>query len=329
MAFSSAIIGGADSANFVKGYPIMAANKHAVMATTAKWNDAGTWTDADLTDADYPITALTDGFLNIGTKPQSALQVWYLVFHHLVVSWPIDYVFLSFNQASLHASTVITLQFCNDEDGIFTPATDEYSLAALWTSSVDRTFCAQLCLAGDPAGAQRRMQTKYWRLKIDAGAGNTNKPVFYEAWFGRQRQLPSPPLYPYASEASLCGGAYGSYCGDFKSDGGLISRYSKGTGGRILRATIPLTSTSEIEQLVAFWRECGYGSKPFIWCQNGYYGVYPSSYPSVNAPILMLADDPGEQLFEQSEYGLSQVEISATEQGGKTIESEWQSAGWF
>lgn len=311
MALTSAIISTPDSTNRAANLPVLCGDKFGCVAATCKWNDAGTWADDSLTDSDYPVTALTDGLLSPYTKPSSAKQVWYLVFYSSAESI-IDYMFFHYNTATFDVATraLLTLGFCTDGDGLFTPETVVTTVVESEIGTGEsRHLFLDFAESGDPAGTQRRYSgAKYWRLKFDATGGYTHTPQVNECWFGRQQQLASRPLRPFAAD----GQNFLTTAADFRSDGGVLTRYKMASGIRKLAAKIPLLTTAQITKMKDFWSQCDYGVEPFIWCET----------PGTTPAIIYHADDPGEFPIEETDYGISEVDISATEQGGSPYSAE-------
>lgn len=189
------------------------------------------------------------------------------------------------NLATIPGTTTVQVQFA--DDGAFTagPPSNLRTVVTFTVGNGQRLWSYSL-------GTNNRYSTvQFARLLISTNQSNFSNiaPSFGEVFFGRRRQMSFPPDVPWENKGLE------SDVIDFKSHSGVVIRYVRSKGRRIFTPTFRSAGVdarfaiNQETELRSMWRECNYGSKPFIFDANPSTNDFPHvvlADPSMNIPIL-------------------------------------------
>jgi len=282
MTYSAGNLTTAETTGFDNDKPMLV-SQSLVSPTVARWNDAGTTTDAATTAADGPAVRAYDNIGSLQTKDTSAdLTARYLVF-------------------DIGASSTISFDTClilnhNMNSGGFNEISLEISDSADFTSNLieiysysvsgtddDRLLCTNLNSAGasstyDPSGtAQRYSGVRYVRIKITATSGTARQAKIGEVWLGTRYQLQRNPDVPWNNKDEF------SQVTEFKALSGLTRRYVHYRGQALRNFRAPIADSAEITVVENWFNGINEGTSPFLYIEK------PSSGAE---PYLMILDTP-------------------------------------
>lgn len=276
MAFSSSLITIADATK-----PCLLA-AHALADTsdtTARWNNAGTTTDTDLTDANWPASNAWDAFAHIKTQATGNLtdaQDKYFVFwspggvfpdfDYIVISHPLRY-------GDTANAAIFTCRLEIADDAAFSVNLTDIGNVGVFSAST-RTYQSTLTHSG---GARRYSNVQYARLKFDKSSGTDFRLQINEIWLGRRRELPRFPDEPWDKTREV------SIVSDSDSRSGVATRYTRSRGRAIRNVRMTLDTAAQWTEIRSWWSECKQGTRPFWWMHQ--------HTPSDPLPLLMWAED--------------------------------------
>ena len=274
MTYSAGNLTAAETTGFDNDKPMMV-SQSLVSPTVARWNDAGTTTDAATTAADGPAVRAYDNIGSLQTKDTSAdLTARYLVF-------------------DIGASSTISFDTClilnhNMNSGGFNEISLEISDSADFTSNLieiysysvsgtddDRLLCTNLNSAGasstyDPSGtAQRYSGVRYVRIKITATSGTARQAKIGEVWLGTRYQLQRNPDVPWNNKDEF------SQVTEFKALSGLTRRYVHYRGQALRNFRAPIADSAEVTVIESWFNGINEGTNPFLYIEKPSSGAEP------------------------------------------------------
>jgi len=274
MAYSAGNLTTAETTGFDNDKPMLV-SQSLVSPTVARWNDAGTTTDAATTAADGPAVRAYDNIGSLQTKDTSAdLTARYLVF-------------------DIGASSTISFDTClilnhNMNSGGFNEISLEVSDSADFTSNLieiysysvsgtddDRLLCTNLNSAGgsstyDPSGtAQRYSGVRYVRIKITATSGTARQAKIGEVWLGTRYQLQRNPDVPWNNKDEF------SQVTEFKALSGLTRRYVHYRGQALRNFRAPIADSAEVTVVENWFNGINEGTSPFLYIEKPSSGAEP------------------------------------------------------
>lgn len=274
MAYSAGNLTTAETTGFDNDKPMLV-SQSLVSPTVARWNDAGTTTDAATTAADGPAVRAYDNIGSLQTKDTSAdLTARYLVF-------------------DIGASSTISFDTClilnhNMNSGGFNEISLEVSDSADFTSNLieiysysvsgtddDRLLCTNLNSAGasstyDPSGtAQRYSGVRYVRIKITATSGTARQAKIGEVWLGTRYQLQRNPDVPWNNKDEF------SQVTEFKALSGLTRRYVHYRGQALRNFRAPISDSAEVTVVENWFNGINEGTSPFLYIEKPSSGAEP------------------------------------------------------
>ena len=274
MAYSAGNLTTAETTGFDNDKPMLV-SQSLISPTVARWNDAGTTTDAATTAADGPAVRAYDNIGSLQTKDTSAdLTARYLVF-------------------DIGASSTISFDTClilnhNMNSGGFNEISLEVSDSADFTSNLieiysysvsgtddDRLLCTNLNSAGgsstyDPSGtAQRYSGVRYVRIKITATSGTARQAKIGEVWLGTRYQLQRNPDVPWNNKDEF------SQVTEFKALSGLTRRYVHYRGQALRNFRAPISDSAEVTVVENWFNGINEGTSPFLYIEKPSSGAEP------------------------------------------------------
>jgi len=194
----------------------------------------------------------------------------------------------------------VTLEIC--DVATFTGGT--FQTLATWTPGSSNARLASLSLKHTGAVALRYSGLIYVRLKMTKGS--TFTPEIGELWLGR-RQLLHKGNWPY-DDLGLA-----SRQRTFETASGRESGSVANAGRRIISASINPSDTTAKSDVQAWFRECNYGTRAFLWVEN------PNSYPAQYNRVRL---DSPELAFPSVGPFERETTIRAVEQGPDFLDPE-------
>ena len=296
MTYSAGNLTTAETTGFDNDKPMLV-SQSLVSPTVARWNDAGTTTDAATTAADGPAVRAYDNIGSLQTKDTSAdLTARYLVFD-IGASSTISFdtcLILNHNMNS-GGFNEISLEISDSADfatgaGTTTKQIFKYSVSG---TSDDRLLCTNLNTeandaSGDLSGttsnayspsgtAQRYSGVRYVRIKITATSGTARQAKIGEVWLGTRYQLQRNPDVPWNNKDEF------SQVTEFKALSGLTRRYVHYRGQALRNFRAPIADSAEITVVENWFNGINEGTSPFLYIEK------PSSGAE---PYLMILDTP-------------------------------------
>ncbi len=311
MAYGTSLITGLDLTAYTADKPTFAAENILWGdngTITSRWTAGGTNGESDITNASYPTINARDGYTHKHTRPDAASRYRYLNFRTTVED-TFNYFFLHLNPASLDVATALTLQICSAGDGDFTPAVDVYPIVGgdFKNPAVYRRFYPEVRISGDAAGVKRLFSgVEYFRLKFDAGVGNTHTPQVNEVMIGTQTQLHKAMWRPFDDNAAT------SSAGVFISKSGIKTRNVHYKGMKTVDANLIIISAAQRASIIQSYIDMGYGTRPFLWCP----------FPQTPANTWLVTSDNEDFDFPEVDVNERPFKLLATEQGGSLLRSE-------
>jgi hypothetical protein len=281
MAYSAANLTTAESTGFTADKPMLV-SQSLVSTTVARWNDAGTTTDASTTAADGPAVRAYDSVGSLQTKDTSAdLATRYLVFDtgaSSVISFDTCLILNHNMNSGANPFQTISLEIA--DNAAFSSNLIEIFKYTVSGTTDNRLLCTNLNSAGgsstyDSSGtAQRYSSVRYIRLKITAAAGTARQAKIGEVVLGTRHQLQRNPDTPWNNKNEF------SEATDFKALSGLVKRYVayRGQAVRSFRASI--SDSAEITVIDTWFNNIDEGTKPFLYIET------PSSSADARLYIL-------------------------------------------
>lgn len=274
MAYSAGNLTAAETTGFDNDKPMLV-SQSLVSPTVARWNDAGTTTDAATTAADGPAVRAYDNIGSLQTKDTSAdLTARYLVF-------------------DIGASSTISFDTClilnhNMNSGGFNAISLEISDSADFTSNLieiysysvsgtddDRLLCTNLNSAGGSSTyssggtAQRYSGVRYVRIKITATSGTARQAKIGEVWLGTRYQLQRNPDVPWNNKDEF------SQVTEFKALSGLTRRYVHYRGQALRNFRAPIADSAEVTVVENWFNGINEGTSPFLYIEKPSSGAEP------------------------------------------------------
>jgi hypothetical protein len=281
MAYSAANLATAETTGFNADKPMLV-SQSLVSPTVARWNDAGTTTDAATTAADGPAVRAYDNIGSLQTKDTSAdLTARYLVFD-IGASSTISFDTCLILNHNLNSGGFATVSLEIADNAAFSSNLIEIFKYTVSGTDDDRLLCTNLNSAGgsstyDANGtAQRYSSVRFVRLKITASAGTARQAKIGEVWLGTRYQLQRNPDVPWNNKDEF------SEVTEFKALSGLTRRYVhyRGQAVRSFRASI--SASAEITVIENWFNGINEGTNPFLYVET------PSSAAE---PYLMILDN--------------------------------------
>ena len=191
MAYGHTDISATELANMALDKPLLGANVIPAAPTLERWNHEGTVSGADHTATGYPIARLHDADPELLTKPDSALQYWYVVYN-FGTTVSVDFCAVgpghNFGTVGL---TGFWLEFDQNQDGAFS-AVDSCPLLSSFPAPDDDRILQLELKPGGAGTAQRFLDVQYCRFKM-AKVGSTATPQITELFIGARWQAPRWP----------------------------------------------------------------------------------------------------------------------------------------
>ena len=246
----------------------MLVSQSLVSPTVARWNDAGTTTDAATTAADGPAVRAFDNIGSLQTKDTSAdLTARYLVFD-IGASSTISFDTCLILNHNLNSGGFQTVSLEIADDAAFTSNLIEIFKYTVSGTSDDRLLCTNLNSAGgsstyDANGtAQRYSGVRFVRVKITAASGTARQAKIGEVWLGTRYQLQRNPDVPWNNKDEF------SQVTEFKALSGLTRRYVhyRGQAVRSFRASI--SASAEITVIENWFNGINEGTNPFLYIET-------------------------------------------------------------
>ncbi len=285
----------------VSGYP--------TVADDIEWRSVVDFTGgSSQSDAAFPEIRAVDSKTNLPTQP-SATTPGIILFDF--TENPIEFDFISIinhNLGDLVAGTEIATFFVADDNAFSVNLRTGLGFGPSYTAGDnDRIISLDLRHGGSPSVPQRYSNVQFCALEF-VGIDGSAEPFIGEIIWGRRRQLQQKANVPWDPDGVR------SDVEDFVSQSGVISRYTRTKGKRVISANVNPFEDPFRQDIIDVVEAAQFGTKPFIWIED------PSS--SERKFHLMLQDDPGldfplEGPFER------QWQFVATEQGPKYLTAEF------
>ena len=309
MAWSSTPISAADVALAAADKPIINGNSsfEHLASPGAQWRQSGSFASgSDETDAAFPTTRLYDRKTHLTSRPDSSQTLWYLIADfdtsssEEILLATFDFlVILNHNLGSAAVDT-LEVEIANNNDFTGSPATI-LSVGPITTSK----RLVFLDLDHTATGPRRYTGLRFLRIKLQNSTGFL--PEIGEVYFGRRRQLKHKPRVPW-DPSSLHSDAE-----TFVSRSGIRTTFARHVGRRDITARINPSEDAFKNDIVDWFRDTGYGTKPFIWIDD------PNSEPEKAALVKLDEEDLDFPLLGPTEREIS---IVAREQGPHFVEAE-------
>lgn len=257
--FASAALG--DSPYF------LAANVIDNTPRTIKWTFDGDDGSADQTDTTFLTTRLIDRFQNLITKPISdAGKIYFLNFNlSASTSRKIDALaILNHNLGDMGGANVL-VRIEVDNSATFPAPT------LVKTFIVPTGDNKRIALKNFGAGNEQFDNVQFLRMKFSASSGDfgTNVPQIGEFIIGERRQMSTKANHPFNDAP------FGFEGKESRVESGFTTTYVHNEGGSVLRrhwqlkdAADSLHSIVDTDQLRAWYRDCGRGSKAFLYVED-------------------------------------------------------------
>lgn len=269
MAWDSAEIPAAELAYAAADKPILVGrNWLRESAVATRWNQTGSFADADESDSDGPAARGHDEYDHLQTYPDSSQTNWYYLMD-LGAEREIDTV------AILNPSNTsgVTIRVQIADNNTFTTRASTLKL----DTPTDNNRLIYLTLSHSGATARRYTLTRYVRIYFTKGAGFI--PKMGEVIVGRRLQLPYKPTRPFDPNRLV------SDIARFQSVSGIQSTYVRSKGRSKLAATLEQDDATQIADFETFWEEhIDFGTQPYLWIPD------PNTTPS--AAYWMLETSP-------------------------------------
>jgi hypothetical protein len=226
-----------------------------------KWDIA---VQADLSQDDYPVSALFDGLPGVLSKPRLSSTDFSIVFDFGSSGITIDaWTMIGHNMGDAQEAVAdMSLQIANDN--LFTS-----NLITIGAWSPNGASYGQrwsdLVLKSGATDAQRYSGVRYARILVE-GTGS-HDPYIGQIGLLRRRQLQYSPWRPYDDvdqHTELAG---------IETDGGVFYDTVRFKGRRHLSAALNQLSTAQASEVLSWWEEIERGGKYFYWWDR------PSTYP--------------------------------------------------
>jgi len=276
MAYSAANLATAETTGFNADKPMLV-SQSLVSPTVARWNDAGTTTDAATTAADGPAVRAYDNIGSLQTKDTSAdLATRYLVFD-IGASSTISFdtcLILNHNMNS-GANPFATISLEIADNAAFSSNLIEIFKYTVSGTSDDRLLCTNLNSAGgsstyDANGtAQRYSGVRFVRIKITAAGGTARQAKIGEVWLGTRYQLQRNPDVPWNNKDEF------SQVTEFKALSGLTRRYVHYRGQALRNFRASISASAEITVIENWFNGINEGTNPFLYIEKPSSGAEP------------------------------------------------------
>jgi hypothetical protein len=280
MAYSAANLATAETTGFNADKPMMV-SQSLVSPTVARWNDAGTTTDAATTAADGPAVRAYDNIGSLQTKDTSAdLATRYLVFDigsSSTISFDTCLILNHNLNSGANPFATISLEISDVADfgtsgGDNTIEIFKYTVSG---TSDDRLLCTNLNSAGgsstyDANGtAQRYSGVRFVRIKITALSGTARQAKIGEVWLGTRYQLQRNPDVPWNNKDEF------SQVTEFKALSGLTRRYVHYRGQALRNFRASISASAEITVIENWFNGINEGTSPFLYIEKPSSGAEP------------------------------------------------------
>ncbi len=299
--WTTATLSAAETANRAADKPLLGVQMIPTSPTVERWNTEGTIAGGDHCDASYPARRAQDGFPHLVTKTDGSAGLgWFFVIDFGTAGCTFDFVALmGCNFATWLPSAAVTFELDNGNpnpgdtpDGTFTNIVTVASFAAPTTN--DRLIDLDCHHTG--AVPLRYSDVRYARLHFVNNA-TPYTPEIGELIVGRSYQLPYNPDRPFA-DYGLMDNAEIS-----KSEGGVVQKISYYRRCFDLAYESTLTSTTERDDWLAFYRASG---GAFLWVPQ------PTTAPNSFRLMMRTLD---EAAMPRDVGQVRRVRLEATEQG--------------
>jgi len=244
--------------------PMLVGSNALESASVEKWLIVDTLSgSADKTLTNHPISRARDRFNHLQTKPDTtSASTWYLSFDLTADVADFDCLFIGGHNFGTVGGLTVSLEI--GTDATFGSVTELYTTTP--GSSDKRIFTADLANTGISSLPLRHSGERYVRLKMTKGSDFT--PAIGELWLGRRRQL------PYKFNIAAQEKRTRSEVVRFESRSGVSTTYTLSQGKAMRSGSIEMDDATCIADVTEWWKECGYGTKPFLWIEN------PTASPS-------------------------------------------------
>lgn len=263
-------------------------------ATVAKWSATRDIAGTDATDSDGPVTRLYDGQTHFTSYPNASGTTWYMVFQFASPGIEFDTIaFVNHNIDDLGATVTVNIS----DASTFTSPTQISS----WTPSTGaRRIDLELGTGGT---GQRYTDVQY--LAVTIGGGSSGVPSFGEFGIYARTQLEHNPNRPWDPDAQT--GSARRHV----SESGVITDYVLHEGGRIMRAQLDVSDSTQQSNLKSWGQAIGVQS--FLWVDE------PETSPG---SFLIAKRAKPEFAFPWDGPSLRKHEIVAREQGPHFLSTE-------
>lgn len=310
MAWSSAVVTAAELAALALDKPTLVAVQALESPQAAKWDADGSMAGgADISATGYPARWAHDRRTGLRTKPTGATEApagtWstYLCFQLNASPDDFDCIFIQDHNFGTIGGLTVTAEI----DDVNTFASGTHQTIATWTPLTSNARLASLVLTHTGVTARRYTGVPYLRIKATKVTAGSFTPEIGEVWVGRRRQLLRKSGEPYddlglKSEQS-----------SFSTRTGITTSSVRYKGRRTVGAKFVPSDTTEKSDITAFFRECNYGTRSFIWVEN------PSSAPA--SYNLVKLNEP-EFVFPRTGPAMRDWNLEASEQGPDFLDVE-------
>jgi len=263
--------------------------------TAAQWRTAGSWASgSDDTATGYGGRRAYDRFPNSQTKGTTAGTTFYLIFDmHTTAATVGDAG--TFDTVAILNHNLGTLLGAGETAAVSVEISDNSNFSSAYEVANRTNITTDKRLIwwslGVPEGTTYKTITgaRYARVKITTSA-SIAAPSIGQVIFGRRYQMSQRSNVPYDDEQ------YQSTVVDFRSQGGVVSRYKRNSGGRVFEPSWNPTGSDgfgldDVTTLRSWFKNCDYGSRPFLFIDKP-YSERETAFTSVTRAGHYVVADP-------------------------------------
>ena len=288
MAWSNTFLSSQEISDKAANRPILLA-KNALTTTggSLEWNkNTGVFSETEYPDPLYPSNRALDGYAHLPAKPlQAAVNVWYLLMRADTSIAFDSMVILGHNFGDCAAAGVnVSLQIA--DDAAFSSNLETLTASNVTTNrrhvALSLDHDGSVSLADITITQKRYTGVAYVRLRLASVnfSNFSSAPQIGEVILAKRWQLYQKPDEPWDDLQ------FRSSVSDAESKSGVITRYVRHAGRRVLSAGFTFATETHAAQLRNAYIEAAYGTKPIVWIDNP-----ASTYPTQAALYGYLQPD--------------------------------------
>lgn len=286
-----------DQADAVADKPLILSQNVVTSADTVAWD--GT------TDTSFPTTRVYDGYQHIGTRPTAAAATTYLEF---TFASPVTFDSISIldrfkvsGDGALVGSN-ITVDIADDSG--LTNLQNIVTRTVVAGEDDRRNLFLVPSTTGSPTAADAEVFSVVNFLRIGFLTGNATTLLMNvgEVIIGVRNQLRRDVLSPGSKDTT------GSRTATFDAQSGVQARYVYNKGQAIREASFIAYGSSEATKFKNWWSQIGYGSLPFIYCENpSAENIATGYYMQTDDSVFPFARQAAATEFQQGKISMSEM----------------------